>query len=232
MKRRVVYLFFVCVFFSCILSLTSLAKEKAKGKDMPKPNLAKGIDAISQVRAYLEFYYMETADYPDSLKQLDYELNSLLPRNLKPVVIPKDPATGKSFVYKKGKDGKSYTLSFPSPKMYGLSDNFTLTNTPWGGYAKIAEARKRLFLRTVCYENIKGIATAVEYYAKDHHGKYPKTLKDLIPDYLRRIPFCPVTRKPYEYYLEKGKYVIKCPNPEKHGLKVMEFSSDKGPIVH
>ncbi len=42
-----------------------------------------------------------------------------------------------------------------------------------------------------CQSNLKQIATALEMYATDHNGHYPKALSELIPTYLDNIPSCP-----------------------------------------
>ena len=42
-----------------------------------------------------------------------------------------------------------------------------------------------------CTQNLKSIATGLEMYATDHAGNYPKSLKELIPTYIKSIPACP-----------------------------------------
>jgi hypothetical protein len=44
---------------------------------------------------------------------------------------------------------------------------------------------------TACQSNLKNIGTACEMYSTDHAGRYPKTLAELVPDYLQAIPTCP-----------------------------------------
>ena len=49
---------------------------------------------------------------------------------------------------------------------------------------------------TACKSNCKNIATALEMYASDNKGQYPKSLDGLFPkSYLRRIPSCPSSLK-------------------------------------
>ena len=45
---------------------------------------------------------------------------------------------------------------------------------------------------TACKSNLKNIGTGLEMWATDNAGKYPKTLKELTPNYLKVIPSCPV----------------------------------------
>ena len=49
---------------------------------------------------------------------------------------------------------------------------------------------------TSCKSNCKNIATALDMYATDNHGQYPRHLADLVPDnYFRQIPTCPAAGK-------------------------------------
>lgn len=185
-------------------------------------------DSLSQVRVYIEFYYMEAGDYPTDLDQLKKDLNSILPRNLEKISIPTDPATGKPFVYKPSKDRQSYTIAVPDPKSYGMK-KIEFPNVKWGGFTVVAEDRKFKFLGTICIQNIKHIATAIEFYAsKNKNGKYPEKLKDLIPKYLPSMPVCPITGKFYEYEKKGDDYFVKCPNPKEHKMEVLMFSTRRG----
>lgn len=210
-----------------ILGTRAQEDQPEQAPEQGKPDITEAFEAISNLRVYVEFYFIETAEYPQNLKVLNQELNSLLPSGVDRVIIPRDPATGKDFKYQVSEDRKSYTLSLPKPSAYGV-DELKLSNVPWGGYAKIAEARKQLFLRTVCYKNIKGIATAVEYYAKDHNGNFPRSLDDLSPEYIQVKPTCPVSKQEYIYKTKDGNYSISCPNPHLHGMRNLLYSTDKG----
>lgn len=185
------------------------------------------LDSLSQARVYIEFFYMQAGDYPTALDQLQKDLNSILPRNLEKISIPTDPATGKPFVYKPSKDRQSYTISVPDPSAYGM-DKIEFPNVKWGGFTVMAEDRKFRFVGTLCIQNIKHIATAIEFYAKDHKGKYPDKLKDLIPRYLPSMPICPITGKFYEYEKKGEDYYVKCPNPKEHKMEVLMFSTRRG----
>jgi hypothetical protein len=44
---------------------------------------------------------------------------------------------------------------------------------------------------TACKSNLKNIGTALEMWATDHEGRYPESLQQLTPEYLRAIPECP-----------------------------------------
>ncbi len=80
-------------------------------------------------------------------------------------------------------------------------------------------------------ENIRGLATAVEYYAKDNKGQFPKELKDLIPKYIKSMPVCPVSGKPYEYKISNGDYIIRSPSAKDLKLNELMFSSRRGWIT-
>lgn len=42
-----------------------------------------------------------------------------------------------------------------------------------------------------CLQNLLNISSAFEMYSLDHEGHYPKSLKELVPEYLEEIPQCP-----------------------------------------
>lgn len=45
--------------------------------------------------------------------------------------------------------------------------------------------------RTSCEFNLKNLGTALEMWSCDYNGRYPRTLFQITPDYLRVIPTCP-----------------------------------------
>ncbi|MBN9415156.1 MAG: hypothetical protein J0I12_06930 [Candidatus Eremiobacteraeota bacterium] len=55
---------------------------------------------------------------------------------------------------------------------------------------------------TACKSNCKNIATALEMYASDHKGRYPRRLEQLEGGiYLKTLPTCPAAgRMTYENY--------------------------------
>lgn len=57
----------------------------------------------------------------------------------------------------------------------------------------IAESRSQGHL-TACKSNLKNIATALEMWSTDNDGKYPDSLAELTPNYLRFIPSCPAAK--------------------------------------
>jgi hypothetical protein len=50
---------------------------------------------------------------------------------------------------------------------------------------------------THCKSNLKNIATALEMYASDYGGRYPRSLQALPPNYLKALPTCPITGSDY-----------------------------------
>ncbi|MEW6277130.1 MAG: hypothetical protein AB1758_00805 [Candidatus Eremiobacterota bacterium] len=50
-----------------------------------------------------------------------------------------------------------------------------------------ARARGQL---TSCKSNLKNLGTALEMYARDNGGRYPRTMFALTPNYLKVIPEC------------------------------------------
>ena len=105
-----------------------------------------------------------------------------------------------------------------------------------------ARARGQL---TACKSNLKNIATALEMYASDNTGQYPKSLDGLFPkSYLRRIPSCPssgtdhdytyeVTTKPDNFSMTcKGDHAnaYKGFNADPHGFP--QYHSEQGLLDH
>lgn len=234
MRRNLLLNLIIAAILLAFLTLPALgAKDNSAANDKPTSTqldikkITEAYDALSQARVYVEFYFMEAGDYPESLAQLEKDLNDLLPRNMAAVKIPKDPATGQEFLYAPAKDRKSYVLKVPDPSRYGL-DKLEFAQVPWGGFVNIAQERKDRFLQMMAIENIKAIATAVEYFAKDHKGKIPAQLKELIPNYLDTMPVCPISGMSYIYKVEGDTYSISAPRPDSYGLKEMTFSSTRG----
>jgi competence protein ComGC len=54
-------------------------------------------------------------------------------------------------------------------------------------------ARSRGSNETGCKSNLKNIGTAMEMYSTDWYGKYPTSLSQLTPNYLKTLPECPLT---------------------------------------
>jgi len=76
-------------------------------KDARSEKLIAVLDSMSQLRAYIEFFFLELGDYPEDLPTLEKGLNSILPKNLEKIKIPVEPETGKGFIYTRSKNGKS-----------------------------------------------------------------------------------------------------------------------------
>lgn len=64
---------------------------------------------------------------------------------------------------------------------------------------------------TACTTNLKNYATACEMWAADHKGVYPKSFKQLVPEYLRHLPKCPAGKGGYSYRPDQKKlYQVRC----------------------
>lgn len=74
---------------------------------------------------------------------------------------------------------------------------------------------------TNCRSYQYNISTALELYATDHEGEYPRSLDQLAPKYLKVVPACPASDKSYTYstgnvgYNKEGKwdsyFLLTCP---------------------
>ena len=92
------------------------------------------------------------------------------------------------------KGGESHTLTVKE-----MLDNFDR-----------ARAQGQL---TACKSNQKNIGTALEMWSTDYNGKYPETLSQVTPDYLKTIPKCPAANKDTYSgtYLHSGEYFqVRC----------------------
>ncbi len=82
------------------------------------------------------------------------------------------------------------------------------------GFSPFLKARAQGQL-TACKSNQKNIGTACEMYSTDHAGRYPASLKQLTPDYLRVIPKCPSAgADTYSSHYRKGskpdRFTVRC----------------------
>ncbi len=190
-------------------------------------NISRAVTAISRLQAIIEYYYMETGIYPASLQELNAALNSRVPRGAKPVKLPVDPATSRPFTYVVAPNRRSYALRFPDPTKYG-GFNVTLKPVAWGWMATLARRRQIEAAAIQSKIMIEHIATQCEMYAKDHQGRFPSSLDDLYPKYIKRYPQSPLTGKNYIYKQTVSGYIISDPNPESYGLKEFSYSSREG----
>jgi hypothetical protein len=80
-----------------------------------------------------------------------------------------------------------------------------------------------------CQSNLKNLSTALEMYAADHQGQYPKEIKSLLSGhYLHHSLTCPLTGKPsYLLRARKNGYQLLCSG--NHRLKAqLSYDSDQG----
>jgi len=170
---------------------------------------------------------METGVYPLDLQEMDQYFRAKAPRAPKPVPIPMDPATNQPFLYKAEANGRKYSLSVPDSSKYGGA-KIAVAPMDWGYLKDLADLQRFTeFLRSM-QNMLKVVATWVEMYAKDHSGQYPNALDDLLPKYVTKMPSDPLTGKNLAYKKLVDGYVIGCPNPEKYGMKLFQYSSAKG----
>ena len=194
------------------------------------PPWKEAVTRMSRLQALLEYFYMETGEYPPSLDALERSFNHGLPEGAPKVVVPVDPASSKPFRYELAQDGQRYRLAPPSPEAYG-ANAVVFESIDWGWMAALARQRRAEQLALECKYNIEGLATSCEMYAKDHGGKFPAQLDELVPKYIPRHPVCPLTGKNYSLVPGASGYFVSCPNPQNHGLKKFGYASDKGMVV-
>ncbi len=79
-----------------------------------------------------------------------------------------------------------------------------------------------------CIENMWKISTAVQRY-HENTGTYPESLELLVPEYLDKVPVCPLSQVPYEYYRTEDGCFWQCPSPHEHGVGSIQCDSLGGP---
>ncbi|MDQ7825655.1 MAG: hypothetical protein RDV48_22840 [Candidatus Eremiobacteraeota bacterium] len=188
--------------------------------------LTQCITRLSQIQAYLEFYFMGTGDYPKNLVDLESIFNEDVLKDTEKIKMPRDPATGKEFVYEAGKNYKSYSLSCPDPSQYGVK-KLSLSPVPWGWMNVVAEGKSRR-TRAQCCKGYEEVLTAAIKKFAEQNKKLPQDLKELVPKYMRLVPACPQCSKEYLYTVKGNDFVIGCPDPAEHGFTVFECTSREG----
>lgn len=134
--------------------------------------------------------------YPDDLRELQ-------PTYLKS--LPKCPSAGRDTYrkgYVKGLEAPHNESDFPDfyhlacsghhHKDAGLEANLPALNARLGLLPEMPFLGSPAQARKACEENLKVIATTLEMYATDTGGHYPKSLTVLSPNYLGKVPHCPV----------------------------------------
>lgn len=209
-----------------ILCILTLSLVPVMGAEEKGDKLGECITALSKMQAYIEFYYMETGIYPKSLAELDRIFNEDVETAKDKLLFPKDPATGKDFIYTTGKDYLSYTLSAPDPSAYGLK-KLTVPSVNWGWMNVVAQEKRRMAFAQFCKFNVEFLSQAVNKY-KSAEKKVPADLKLLIPKYLKGVPLCPASGREYVYKGGTDSFSITCPNPKDHGFKSFIYTSKDG----
>lgn len=202
----------------------------------PENKLELCVKNMAKVQTLIEYFYLQSGMYPENLESLSKSYNTTSDKNLdekEMVKIPKDPATGKDFVYKfDKKNPTTYLLAIPDPKLYGI-EKIDITPLDWGWMKTFAGEERRKWGISICVDLLKRLATDVEIYASENKKQFPKDLDAIIKAKLDvpEVLTCPVCTKKYVYELNKdNSYSIKCPDPAAHKLKQLEYDSLKGVI--
>ncbi len=182
---------------------------------------------MSQIQSMLEYFFLEAGFYPATLEELDQLVNSKAPRNSRTLVIPKDPITNQPFQYVVDRSSKKYRLSVPDASKYDNAGPL-LTNMDWGFLSELADLRRYEQIVRHSTNMMKAVATSCELFAKDHKGAFPESLDDLLPKYLGRFPTDPITGKNLSYKKADNGYVVSCPNPDRYGFRIFQYSSANG----
>lgn len=232
MKKSLIFV--LAALIIVIFTLTASFSEETAKTPIKDNKLSECIKNISKLQSLIEYFYLQSGIYPDSLESLDKSYNIPPDKSTEikeKIEIPKDPATGKSFVYKfDEKTPDKYFLTIPDPKAYGV-ERIELNAIDWGWMKTYAGEERRKWGISICIDLLKRLATDIEIYASENKKQFPKTLDDLIKAKfdVPEVLTCPVCKKKYVYELNKdNSYVIKCAEPSAHKVKQLEYDSLKG----
>lgn len=67
-----------------------------------------------------------------------------------------------------------------------------------------------------CQQNLSQLGEATKSFASQNGGKFPLTLRELTPNFLRELPVCPVSEKGYAITPTGSEFNIYCPG-KSHG---------------
>lgn len=231
-------LFIMILLISVIFTFTTTASfsEEAAKVAAYENKLELCVKNMAKVQTLIEYFYLQSGIYPENLELLGKSYNTTSDKNIdikEMVQIPKDPATGRDFVYKFDKKNPDvYALSIPDPKLYGI-EKIEITPIDWGWMKMFAGEERRKWGISLCVDLLKRLATDVEIYASENKKQFPKDLDAIIKAKLDvpEILTCPVCAKKYVYELNKdNSYIIKCADPGAHKLKQLEYDSLKGVV--
>lgn len=205
-------------FFIVLMPLTAFAQQENEA-------IYECMKAMSSVRSLLEFYYMNTGSYPASLEIMDRVFNDDIKKSTDRVVIPNEPQTGKPFSYTPSKDLKSYTLYVADPERYGLKE-MKMSSLSWGWMNSIAKNIDLTAKSDLCRRYMQAIFNASKMYKK-RYGVFPSNISKLVPEFLKQVPLCPVSGKPYSV-VSSENFTVLCPTPEAHRHKIFRYTQKKG----
>ena len=160
---------------------------------------------------------------------LNYIFNSDVKKESERIVFPSDPATGKQFVYKVSSNLKSYVLSVPDPTLYKV-EKIEMRNVEWAWMNSVATQINVETKSELCGKYMTGVVQVAKKY-QEEKKKLPSKIEDLVPNYIKAIPKCPLCGKDYSLKLTSSDLIIYCPSPASHGCEAFHYSLKKGMIV-
>ncbi len=235
MRHRRVVPVILPILLCLLIALTSVPA-RAHGQHEPTPgsaasstgaNIERAVGALGKIQAVLEFYYLDHGEYPDRLSTMIKQFNLGAGPGEPQLQLPTDPATGRDFVYIPSSDHTRYRLRVPRPQSYGV-DRLQVHQVNWAWMTRLAQAQKKRRDTVECAERMRVVASAINQYNRDHRNQFPEKLSQLVPRYLKVLPVCPATGKPYFYQATSRGFEIGCPNPSVHGFRIFGFSSTTG----
>jgi hypothetical protein len=192
-----------------------------------KADLSAALYSLSKTQSLLEYFFLETGNYPDALEDMQMQYNQGLRSSDEPVRIPTDPATHRKLVYLPNADRTAYELKVPDAAAYGQS-SLSTHQVDWGFMSGMATEARRKKLVIRCTQMQEMLLSTVMQYNRDNRNKFPASLESMVPKYLKMTPTCPACKKPYTYKKGERDAEVGCPDPASHGLEVFRFNSNDG----
>lgn len=151
-------------------------------------------DNLKSIATALEMYASDhSGHYPDSLSLLTSDYLK------KPLTCP---AAGRdTYSYESGSNSPRNTKNWPDyyyvccrgghHAAAAIEGDLPALSCDAGLSPELPFDGKPEDARRACESNLKNLATALEMYAVDNSGHYPTSFKELVPNYLAKVPNCP-----------------------------------------
>ena len=79
------------------------------------------------------------------------------------------------------------------------------------GIVMVARWRATSYANLIgCQQYLTRIEQGLQAYAKEHDGRYPASLEELVPEKIPHVPTCAASQKPYLYEKSDTRFKVSC----------------------